>query len=110
MFFPKILAATILTLVAGAAAQDDRGQYTVPGLGARKAAILGAGGNTLDLAIAMLETDTMKTDYAYGDNKVNDAANFGVFKQNWGMLRRCAHRYGLQGQTQAQWNNGALLK
>ncbi|TGJ66001.1 hypothetical protein EYR41_009930 [Orbilia oligospora] len=34
----------------------DRGSYTVSGLGARKQAILGAGGNTLDIAIAMLET------------------------------------------------------
>ncbi|KAH9892296.1 hypothetical protein F4778DRAFT_784657 [Xylariomycetidae sp. FL2044] len=37
----------------------------VSGLGSRKSAILGAGGNTLDLAIAMLETETMTTDYVY---------------------------------------------
>lgn len=48
--------------VVGSPAQDlavrdgDRGQYTVPGLGVRKQAILKAGGNTQDLAIAMLET------------------------------------------------------
>lgn len=47
-------------------ARADRGHYTVSGLGARKKAILNAGGNTLDLAIAMLETDTMTTNYAYG--------------------------------------------
>lgn len=46
--------------------RDDRGSYTVWGLGARKQAILNAGGNTLDIAIAMLETENMKTDYAYG--------------------------------------------
>ena len=34
----------------------DRGSYTVSGLGSRKSAVLSAGGNTLDLAIAMLET------------------------------------------------------
>jgi hypothetical protein len=34
----------------------DRGSETVWGLGQRKQAILNAGGNTLDLAIAMLET------------------------------------------------------
>jgi hypothetical protein len=52
----------------------------------------------------------MTTDYTYGDGKTEDAANFGLFKQNWGMLRVCATRYGLAGQTEAQWNNGALLK
>lgn len=36
--------------------RDDRGSETVSGLGQRKQAILNAGGNTLDLAIAMLET------------------------------------------------------
>jgi hypothetical protein len=45
---------------------DDRGSYTVAGLGTRKQAVLTAGGNTLDLAIAMLETENMGTDYAYG--------------------------------------------
>jgi hypothetical protein len=37
------------------AKRDDRGHYKVGGLGAHKKAILNAGGNTLDLAIAMLE-------------------------------------------------------
>ncbi|KAL2130988.1 hypothetical protein VTI74DRAFT_5691 [Chaetomium olivicolor] len=87
----------------------DRGSYTVSGLGQRKQAILNAGGNTLDLAIAMLETERMSTDYVYGDGKTIDAANFGLFKQNWGMLRECAYRYGFKGQTESQWNNGARL-
>ncbi len=51
---------------ADLAKRDDRGSYTVSGLGSRKQAILGAGGNTLDLAIAMLETEHMTTDYTYG--------------------------------------------
>jgi hypothetical protein len=113
MLFSKSLATSVLVLAAGifpASAQDDRGSYTVSGLGARKQAILGAGGNTLDLAIAMLETENMQTDYAYGDNKVDDAANFGLFKQNWGMLRVCASRAGFVGQSTAEWNNGARLK
>ncbi|KAG7291483.1 hypothetical protein NEMBOFW57_001502 [Staphylotrichum longicolle] len=87
----------------------DRGSYTVSGLGSRKQAILKAGGNTLDLAIAMLETENMSTGYTYGDGKTQDAANFGLFKQNWGMLRACAYRYGFKGQSQSQWNNGAKL-
>lgn len=47
-------------------APGDRGKETVAGLGHRKQAVLQAGGNTLDLAIAMLETKNMGTDYAYG--------------------------------------------
>lgn len=46
----------------------DRGSYTVSGLGSRKQAILNAGGNTLDMAIAMLETERMSTDYTYGES------------------------------------------
>ncbi|KAL8920777.1 MAG: hypothetical protein Q9172_004348, partial [Xanthocarpia lactea] len=99
-------ATTNVTL---GARQNSRGSYTVPGLGTRKQAILGAGGNTLDIAIAMLESERISTDYAYGDNKSGDAANFGVFKQNWGMLRQCARRAGFVGQRQDQWNNGARL-
>ncbi|CAG8899228.1 unnamed protein product [Penicillium egyptiacum] len=87
----------------------DRGSENVPGIGSRKQAILNAGGNTLDIAIAMLETKTLTTDYVYGDTKTEDAANFGLFKQNWGMLRVCATRYGLAGQPRSSWNNGALL-
>ncbi|KAJ5178032.1 uncharacterized protein N7500_000731 [Penicillium coprophilum] len=90
--------------------RDDRGHYTVSGLWAHKKAILDAGGNTLDLAIAMLEIEDMDTShYPYGDAKADDAANFGLFKQNWGMLRVCATRYGFAGQSQSQWNNGAVL-
>ncbi|KAJ5511705.1 hypothetical protein PEX2_059860 [Penicillium expansum] len=112
------MKATIFILtflsVLGTLANDltkraDRGSETVSGISSRKQSILNAGGNTLDLAIAMLETETMTTDYTYGDGKTQDAANFGLFKQNWGMLRVCATRYGLAGQPESSWNNGALL-
>jgi hypothetical protein len=83
------------------------GSYTVGGLGNRKRAITGAGGDTLDLAIAMLETENMTTNYPYGDNKSGDAANFGVFKQNWHMLRNACSRF--QGQPSSNYNNGAAL-
>ncbi|KAL4994368.1 hypothetical protein BDV10DRAFT_177044 [Aspergillus recurvatus] len=110
----QILVSSVLALGALAAPSDmtkraDRGSYTVSGLGQRKQAILNAGGSTLDIAIAMLETDGMKTDYVYGDAKTQDAANFGLFKQNWGMLRVCASRAGFVGQSEAEWNNGAKL-
>ncbi len=35
---------------------DDRGNYTVSGVGARKQEITAAGGTSQDLSIAMLET------------------------------------------------------
>ncbi|WP_061296237.1 carbohydrate-binding domain-containing protein [Herbidospora cretacea] len=86
---------------------SDRGCYTVSGLGSRKQAIRNAGGDALDIAIAMLETENMQTNYAYGDNKSGDAANFGLFKQNWLMLRQSCSRFS--GQSVSQYNNGAVL-
>ncbi|KAF4265870.1 hypothetical protein CNMCM8812_002964 [Aspergillus fumigatus] len=85
----------------------DRGSYTVSGLGQRKQEILRAGGNTMDMAIAMLESDHMKTDYVYGDGKSGDATNFGIFKQNWMMLRTSASDF--KGQSESQVSNGAVL-
>ncbi|RMJ28018.1 hypothetical protein PHISP_01133 [Aspergillus sp. HF37] len=86
---------------------DDRGHYTVNGLGDRKQAVLNEGGNTLDIAIAMLETETMTSDYEYGDGKTGDATNFGIFKQNWFMLRTSAQEF--LGMTKAQVDDGAIL-
>ncbi|KAJ5158793.1 uncharacterized protein N7500_008444 [Penicillium coprophilum] len=86
---------------------DKRGNETIAGLGARKQAVLDAGGNTRDMAIAMLETTTMTTDYTYGDGKDGDGTNFGVFKQNWFILRHSASEF--LGQTLADVDNGAIL-
>ncbi|PHZ07167.1 uncharacterized protein RHIMIDRAFT_242976, partial [Rhizopus microsporus ATCC 52813] len=72
-FFALFLFFTF-TLVS--ARPGDRGHYTVNGLGKRKQQILKAGGGVWDIAIAMLESDHMITDYPYGDNKSGDAANF----------------------------------
>ncbi|PVF96535.1 hypothetical protein CPB86DRAFT_786895 [Serendipita vermifera] len=83
------------------------GSYTIPGLGNRKKQLIACGANSLDLAIAMLETDTMTTGYTYGDGKTYDAANFGVFKQNWGMLRKSVGRY--RGKSANDWNTGSEL-
>ena len=67
-FLFGLLGAAGVTAVPFAveARADDRGSYEVSGLGSRKQEILGAGGSTLDIAIAMLESDTMQADYAYG--------------------------------------------
>ncbi|KFY24696.1 hypothetical protein V493_05084 [Pseudogymnoascus sp. VKM F-4281 (FW-2241)] len=83
------------------------GQYTVSGLGARKQEITSAGGTSKDVAIAMMETENMGTDYAYGDNKSQDAANFGIFKQNWGMLIASCSQF--KGQATSEYNDGAVL-
>ncbi|RHZ57468.1 glycoside hydrolase family 134 protein [Aspergillus thermomutatus] len=86
---------------------DNRGSYTVSGLGQRKQEILKAGGTTMDMAIAMLESDHMKADYVYGDGKSGDSTNFGIFKQNWMMLRTSAREF--HGQSTGQVSNGAVL-
>lgn len=54
--------------------------------------------------------DMDTSSYPYGDGKTYDSACFGLFKQNWGMLRVCAYRYGFAGMSAAQWNEGAMLK
>lgn len=83
------------------------GSYTVPGLGNRKKQLTACGASALDLAIAMLKTEKMTADYIYGDGKIYDYANFGVFKQSWGMLRKSVSRY--QGKTENDWNTGSEL-
>jgi hypothetical protein len=67
----KVTALNILaltTLVAGLTCPTNSGggcgQYTVSGLGSRKTQIQNAGGSSRDLAIAMMETEKMDTNYA----------------------------------------------
>jgi hypothetical protein len=95
------------TTTAACPSNATCGSYTYSGLGSRKTQVRNAGANVLDLATAMLETENMQTNYAYGDNKSGDAANFGIFKQNWGMLRVACSQF--KGQTSSQYNNGAVL-
>jgi hypothetical protein len=84
------------------------GSYSISRLGMRKQQILKSGATTLDLAVAMLETDTMQAGfYPYGDGKTNDATNFGVFKQNWYMLRNACSSFS--GRLPTQYNSGAIL-
>lgn len=69
----SILTAGAALVAASPASLDprapgDRGSYTVSGLGQRKQAVLNAGGSTTDLAIAMLETENMQTNYPYGQS------------------------------------------
>ncbi|MBU4214740.1 MAG: hypothetical protein KJ792_08805 [Actinobacteria bacterium] len=83
------------------------GAHLVDGLGARKAQVLAAGATTQELAVAMLESEAMTSDYVIGDGKAGDAANFGVFKQNWLMLRTACSTF--TGRTAEQWSAGAAL-
>lgn len=83
------------------------GSYAIAGLGQRKQQIRSAGSSVLDLAVAMLESDNMQSSYAYGDYKSGDAANFGIFKQNWQMIRSACNQF--IGQDASQWNKGAAL-
>ncbi|TFK40218.1 hypothetical protein BDQ12DRAFT_721680 [Crucibulum laeve] len=85
----------------------NTGSYTVSGLGARKKQLIACGANELDLAIAMMETERMTTDYTYGDGKTSDSFNAGVFKQNWGMLRQSVSRYS--GKSANDYNTAAEL-
>jgi hypothetical protein len=96
-------AANALTCPSGMSC----GSYTISGLGSRKQQVLRAGASVLDLAVAMLETDTMQANYTYGDGKSGDAANFGIFKQNWYMLRTSCGQFA--GQSTSQYNDGAAL-
>jgi hypothetical protein len=112
--FVATVAAGAITLAAPAAnaltcpSGMSCGSYTISGLGARKQQVLQAGGSVLDLAVAMLETDTMEaSSYPYGDSKTGDSANFGIFKQNWYMLRTSCGQF--EGQTASEYNDGAVL-
>ncbi|KAL4982235.1 hypothetical protein BDW68DRAFT_61987 [Aspergillus falconensis] len=106
-FMPAVLSSALTGQNGFMTRAGDRGSDIISGLGARKQAVLDAGGNTRDLAIAMLETTTMTTNYLYGDGKKGDATNFGIFKQNWYMLRNSASEF--LGQTVDQVDNGAIL-
>ena len=99
-----VLAAT---LVAEPAAAEDRGCYTASGISAQKNALAGEGGTDLDLAVAMLETSDLRADYTYGDGKTGDSANFGIFKQNWFMIRTSVPQYA--GYGPAEYDAGAAL-
>ncbi|KAI9304524.1 hypothetical protein BJ944DRAFT_266703 [Cunninghamella echinulata] len=97
----------ILFLLTSFIAAQNRGNYTVNGLGKRKQEILSNGGGIWDISIAMLETENLGTDYKYGDGKTYDSANFGIFKQNWFMLRTSVNKF--KQYTKDDYNNGAVL-
>jgi hypothetical protein len=70
---------------------------------ATKSAIQLGHGGTLALAIAMEENASLACTYPFGDQtpdgqpKIGDAANFGVYKMNWYMIRQCSSGIQLIG-------------
>lgn len=86
----------------------NSGTYTVTGLDKRKQAILNAGGGSWDIAIAMHQTKNLGTGYIYGDAKSDGSANFGIFKQNWFMLRTSNTQFNSYTFS-SSYNNGNVL-
>jgi hypothetical protein len=84
-----------------------QGSEIVAGLGARKQQLTASGASLHDMATAMLETRNLRADYAYGDSKTLDAANFGIFKQNWLMIRTAHPAFHGLGPT--DYHRGAVL-
>jgi hypothetical protein len=109
----SVLAATALTVPAFAAACPKEGSTTLscgsyaPGgsYSANEKSALNSGGNQTFLAVGMLETSTMDSNYTYGDGKSGDAANFGYMKDNWYSYRTWVPSF--KGQSSSQYNNGA---
>jgi hypothetical protein len=72
-----------------------------------KRAIMSKGGGTLALAIAMSEDKHLDgqphADYPFGDvmpdgtPKIDDWANFGIYKMNWHMIQQCPSAQALIG-------------
>ncbi|KAJ5977448.1 hypothetical protein N7501_000790 [Penicillium viridicatum] len=101
-----IIGLTLVQL-GSCLAPISKGHYSVPGLGTSKQALLNAGDTTKDMAIAMAETEDFKANYPLGDGKTEDAAVFGIFKQNWYTLRINAESFA--GQSAADYLSGAVL-
>ncbi|KAI4201784.1 MAG: hypothetical protein LQ346_002095 [Caloplaca aetnensis] len=82
---------------------------------ARKKELVNMGADAQDLAIAIMETGCRLsgTVYPFGDVtpdgklKTGDSANFGLFKNNWGTIRR--HCTSFQGKSQDEYRDGAVL-
>jgi hypothetical protein len=73
---------------------------------ATKFAIRATKGGTLGLAIAMLETESLLCNYSFGDGKDAGAANFGIYKMNWDMIKECSTATKIIGTQPASavWN------
>ncbi len=98
--------------------RNECGCFIIDDLGARKAEVLNAavtvGAVPLDfLTSGSFESETYNTDYPFGDvfpdgrSKTGGAANFGITKMNWSMIRRCHPAYA--GLNDAAYQRGAEI-
>ncbi|KAL8912812.1 MAG: hypothetical protein Q9171_002270 [Xanthocarpia ochracea] len=74
------------------------------GTAAAKQNLVNAGAQPIDIGIAMLENGcAFKAGYSAGNNKQNDNAELGVYRNNWHMLRtHCDH---FKGASEGEWYN-----
>ncbi|KAL8897188.1 MAG: hypothetical protein Q9207_007337 [Kuettlingeria erythrocarpa] len=79
--------------------------FTCPdpsGTAAAKKALLNAGAQTVDIAIAMLENGcAFHAAFSAGNNKKDDSAELGVYRNNWHMIR--THCDGFKGAGPGEW-------
>jgi hypothetical protein len=101
------MAAAIVAPTFACPGSDSCGSYTVNSQYAtNKHSVLSSGGNTTWLAVGMEETNTLDSNYTYGDGKTGDGANFGYMKDNWYSYRTAVPQFS--GQSSSQYNNGAV--
>ncbi|KAL8887129.1 MAG: hypothetical protein Q9205_005915 [Flavoplaca limonia] len=112
MHFTRTVAAVAVTFAISALAMPTslrpigssllpRGAEGEPfecpsGTAGAKQILLDAGAEPMDIAIAMLENGcAFKAAFTIGNNKVDDSAEIGVYRNNWHMLRdHCDHFAG----------------
>lgn len=80
--------------------------YFVQGLGKRKGELIEHGATDTDLSIALLESEHL-TPAINADGKTGDSANWGVFNQNWYMLRTTTSYFA--GLKMEDWKRGEEL-
>ncbi|KAL8628368.1 hypothetical protein Q9189_005912 [Teloschistes chrysophthalmus] len=96
--------STSLGLVPRAAEGEPFQCPDPAGAATAKQALVGAGATTVDVAIAMLENGcAFQAAFAAGNNKVDDSAELGVYRNNWYMLRTYCSRF--QGASASDWFN-----
>ncbi|KAL8986896.1 MAG: hypothetical protein Q9177_003852 [Variospora cf. flavescens] len=81
--------------------------YTCPdpsGASSAKQKLLSFGAQPIDMAVAMLENGCAFTAaYSAGNNKQDDAAELGVYRNNWHMIRTYCEPF--KGASAGEWFN-----
>ncbi|KAI4251807.1 MAG: hypothetical protein LQ352_004653 [Teloschistes flavicans] len=93
------------TAILPRAAEGEPFQCDDPsGAAAGKQALIGSGATSTDIAIAMLENGcAFHAAFPAGNNKADDSAELGVYRNNWYMLRTYCNRF--QGASPGDWYN-----